>query len=82
MIENLLSDLQERYEGAFHFQQGKHSYYLEHNKNGLIIRCADNAVQVFKNDKCMVYENNIPHDRIIAVCGNYLKHRHVQTTLW
>ena len=82
MVEELYPQLQDRYECAFRLEHGKYSYYLEHNRNGLIIRVADHAVQVFKDSKCMEYEKDIPHDRIIEICGKYLKHRIIQTTLW
>ena len=82
MIETLLTEMSERYECAFHVKQGKHGYYLEHDRNGVLIRLNDCILMVFVNNKNVAYEKNIDHDRIISVLDCYLKKRTKQMRLF
>lgn len=82
MTEDLYAELTDRYECSFRFKEGKHGYYIEHDRDGLIIRVNDHAIMVFKNEKCMAYETKADHARIIEIAGWYLKKKVIQERLF
>ena len=82
MTEELYAKLSDMYECNFRFKQGKKGYYIEHDKDGIIIRANDTAVMVFKDGKCMAYETTADHERIIEIAGWFLKKKVTQGRLF